>query len=150
MYDSLMLNSLMLNSLMLSFYGILLQNFCRTPPPKKGSFSTFFVRCNLEKRGPATPLMARWTLARMPVLDIHTGTMGRSRSRAILLVHMTTLRELEPSPRAQGQLGWPTFHGAPRKPLTGARITFWVLGLFAQWEPVRGRFGRSLWGSRGI
>ena len=74
--------------------------------------------------------------------------MGCSWARAILLVHPVTLRELKPSPRAQDQLGWPTFDGASRKPLTGAIIMFWVLGLFAQWEPVRGCFGRSLRASR--
>ena len=55
--------------------------------------------------------------------------MGCSRARAILLVHPVTLRELQPSPRAQDQLGWTTSDGAPRKPLTGASIPFWVLGL---------------------
>ena len=69
--------------------------------------------------------------------------MGCSRARAILLVHPVTPRELQPSPRAQDQLGWTTSDGAPRKSLTGASITFWVLGRFAQWGPVRGCFGRS-------
>ena len=69
--------------------------------------------------------------------------MGCSRARAILLVHLVMPRELQPSPRAQDQLGWTTSDGAPRKSLTGASITFWVLGRFAQWGPVRGCFGRS-------
>ena len=81
--------------------------------------------------------MVTTTLGRMPVLDMLTVNTARFLARAFLLVHPVTLRELQPFPRARGQLGWPTFYGAPRKPLTGATITFWVLGLFAWWEPVR-------------
>ena len=92
--------------------------------------------------------MVTTTLGRMPVLDMLTVNTARSLARAIVLVHSVTLRELHPSPRAQYQLGWHTFDGAPRKPLTGACIPFWVLGLLAEWEPVRGSFCSSLVTSR--
>ena len=72
--------------------------------------------------------------------------MGCSRARAILLVHPVTPRELQPSPRAQDQLGWTTSDGAPRKPLTGAIIPFWVLGLFVGFSLSGDRFEVALVG----
>ena len=72
------------------------------------------------------------TLGHMPVLDILSVNTARLLARAFLFVHPSKLRDLEPSPCARVQLDWPTFNGARRKPLTGARIMFWVLGLFAQ------------------
>ena len=72
------------------------------------------------------------TLGRMPVLDMKTVNTACFVARAFLLVHPSKLRDLEPSPCARVQLDWPTFDGAPRKPLTGARITFWILQLLAE------------------
>ena len=72
------------------------------------------------------------TLVHMPVLDTLSVNTARYLARAFFFVHPSKLRDLEPSPCARVQLDWPTFDGAPRKPLTGACITFWILGLFAE------------------
>ena len=88
------------------------------------------------------------TLGHMPVLDILRVNTARSLARAFLFVHPSKLRNLEPSSCARVQLDWPTFDGAPRKPLTGARITFWILRLLAEPHAAGACYDDALWGSR--
>ena len=62
---------------------------------------------------------------------------GQIWSRASLLVHSTTLRELERFPSTQYRSGWTTFHAAPKNPLDGALTTVWFFGLQNMCEAVR-------------
>ena len=92
--------------------------------------------------------MAGRTLGRMPVLDMLTVNTALFLARALVFVHPTKTRELEPSSCARFQLGWPRFQGARRKPFGCTLIPLWTFDLQSQSGPVRGWYASSLWGSR--
>ena len=107
-------------------------------------------RCSLSKRRPCNTAYGG-TDPQPPARSRHVRRRhGQIWSRASLLVHPTTLRELERFPSTQYRPGWTTFHAAPKNPLDGSTTTVWIYGLQNQWEAVRGSSVRSRSQSRRI
>jgi hypothetical protein len=110
--------------------------FCRDPPAEFVSIVVRFRRLQ--------PLVTMAIRTLIHARSRHVRRRhGQIWSRASLLVHPTTLRELERFPSTQYRPGWTTFHAAPKNPLTGARTTVWIYGLQTMWEAVRGSSVRS-------
>ena len=129
-------------------YCILFIFLSRPPFPKKVPMS-ICRGCNLRTRRPCNTAYGG-TDPQPPARSRHVRRChGQIWSRASLLVHPTTLRELERFPSTQYRPGWTTFHAAPKNPLTGSTATVWFFGLQNMWEAVRCSSVRSRLQSRG-